>query len=398
MSKRGREDLEGDAAAEAAHALGAAARRGAAAGLADKLRALERAAALVDPSDGLYTAQVALVDADAAFYLAKLLADESEAVQVAAARLVAALCALSAPAAARLAAGPLPGLESTVAKVQLNPVQGEFVDAGAVALLVPWLHAPDHGSGGRARAEAAADALAALTRHHHGAKLAALEALASALAGGALAAAEPLELLVEGMDCSSAAARGALSSARGAALAALRAPAAPPHARVAALNLLGMLAERGGEGAAAELRADGAAPVLARHLTYGLLPARDAAARALWLVARGDCDGVLCAGGEVGAQAGELAAQLRALLREAADEEEARKREEDGAAAGARDSPPPPSLPAWAHGSGANAEAPDEVCNAEEVAALLAALVARHPELGGGGDGLVPRRTSCVVM
>ncbi len=398
MSKRGREDLEGDAAAEAAHALGAAARRGPA-GLADKLRALERAAALVDLSDGLYTAQVALVDADAAFYLAELLADESEAVRVATARLVAALCALSAPAAARLAPGPLPGLESTVAKVQLNPVQGEFVDAGAVALLVPWLHAPDHGSGGRARAEAAADALAALTRHHHGAKLAALEALAGALAGGALAAAEPLELLVEGMDCSSTAARGALSSARGAALAALRAPAAPPRARVAALNLLGTLVERGGERAAAELRADGAAPVLARHLTYGLLPARDAAARALWLVSRGDRDGVLGAGGEVGAQAGELAAQLRALLRDAADEEEAHERaENEEDAAGARGSPPPPGSPAWTHGSGANAEAPDEVCNAEEAAALLAALVARHPELGGVDGGLVPRRTSCVVM
>lgn len=84
-------------------------------------QALDKVIALVDPGDDTYTTQRALVDGDAAFYLTELLADASVAPR--AAEAVAALTAHSAAARARLAAGPLMGLDSSVERVSLNPCQ-----------------------------------------------------------------------------------------------------------------------------------------------------------------------------------------------------------------------------------------------------------------------------------
>lgn len=77
--------------------------------------------ALIDPSDEQYNVQRALVDGDAAFYITELLSDPSANVR--AAEAVAAVCRHSAPSMARLAAGPLVGLDSSVERVSLNPCQ-----------------------------------------------------------------------------------------------------------------------------------------------------------------------------------------------------------------------------------------------------------------------------------
>ena len=91
--------------------------------LSPTCQALERVIALVDPADEVYSVQRALVAGDAAFYLTELLSDPAPHVAVRAAEAVAALCRHSAPARARLAGGPLMGLDSKVERVSLNPVQ-----------------------------------------------------------------------------------------------------------------------------------------------------------------------------------------------------------------------------------------------------------------------------------
>lgn len=97
------------------------------------LQALERLLALVDPADEAYSVQRALVAGDAAFYLTELLSDPAPHVAVRAAEAVAALCRHSAPARARLAGGPLMGLDSKVERVSLNPVQ-----SGGAARVACW--------------------------------------------------------------------------------------------------------------------------------------------------------------------------------------------------------------------------------------------------------------------
>lgn len=104
-------------------------------------QALDKVLALVDPSDDMYSSQRALVDGDAAFYLTELLADPSVAPR--AAEVVAQLCAHSAAARARLASGPLIGLDASVERVSLNPCQaGAWVAAGAGCW---WLRLPLRG-------------------------------------------------------------------------------------------------------------------------------------------------------------------------------------------------------------------------------------------------------------
>lgn len=93
--------------------------------------------ALIDPADETYSVQRALVAGDAAFYLTELLSDPSPHVAVRAAEAVASLCQHSVPARARLAGGPLMGLESKVERVSLNPVQ-----SGEAWQLLPGLVGP----------------------------------------------------------------------------------------------------------------------------------------------------------------------------------------------------------------------------------------------------------------
>lgn len=156
------------------------------------LQALERVNALIDHGDDVYANQIALIDADSAFHCIELLGDESEAVAVRAARVVARLTDHSAAAKARLQSGPTIGVDTTLTRVLLNPVQGDFVDGGAVQALVPWLFCSTE-----AKVDAALEALGALTSLHHGGKMAYLAALVESLRAGKVKALEPLDDLVD---------------------------------------------------------------------------------------------------------------------------------------------------------------------------------------------------------
>jgi hypothetical protein len=95
---------------------------------------LDKVISLVDPSDDQYTVQRALVDGEAAFYITELLSDPTAGTR--AAEAVAAVCRHAAPSMARLAAGPLMGLDSSVERVSLNPCQAGASAWGEWALRV----------------------------------------------------------------------------------------------------------------------------------------------------------------------------------------------------------------------------------------------------------------------
>lgn len=100
--------------------------------------------ALVDPSDEGYAAQRALVDGDAAFFVTEMLVPSDLAVAGRAAETVAVLTQHSAHARARLASGPLVGLDSSVERVSLNPCQAGAYrgDGGVRAALLAGSRAP----------------------------------------------------------------------------------------------------------------------------------------------------------------------------------------------------------------------------------------------------------------
>ncbi|EFN56036.1 hypothetical protein CHLNCDRAFT_145475 [Chlorella variabilis] len=382
--KRSRDD-EGEVE-EALHQLQGTLERG----FEHKLRALDKVISLIDPSDDQYVIQRALVNGDAAFYVTELLADATAGAK--AAEAVAAVCRHAAPSMARLATGPLVGLDSSVERVSLNPCQSDFVDSGAVAALVPMALQRSE-----AAREAAAEALAALCSFNQEGKLAYLEGLVQALTqqqqlevrptGGCsrrelplvfapvgAATLELLDALIDGMECGGEAAAQQLDLLLVPLLAELRAGRGRPASQ-AAVSLLGTLCERRPE-LAAELRAAGAVAGVAQHLLHGSQEVQDVAARALWLLAKDDKKCLAAEQGLLGCEASALARMLVQLI-EVADAEEARQREEEdgGAGSGAEG-----DAPGGAAGVVGGPPAAD-ICHAEEASALLKALAAAHPEV-----------------
>ncbi|KAL4451624.1 hypothetical protein ABPG75_007286 [Micractinium tetrahymenae] len=366
MGKRDREDALDPAVEDALVALQSTLERG---GGELKLRALDKVIALVDPADDLYTIQKALVQNDAAFFITELLSDPQAAPRAADA--VAALCRHSAPALARLAAGPLVGLDSSVERVALNPCQADFVDSGAVAPLVPLLVARQ-----QAAREAAAEAVAALCSYHQDGKLAYLEGLVQLLQRGPqpedLAQVyELLEAAIDGMECGGEQAVQQLDLLLPPLLGGLRGRGRP--ASLAALGLLGTLCEKHGA-AAEELRAAGAGAAVAQHLLTGSQQVQDAAARALWLLAKRERACLSGQAGQLGCDPAELAKALIRLL-EVAEAQEAQREAEEGSAA--EEGASPRAFPWAAEQGGAEAE----VCHAEEASQLLRALAAHYPDV-----------------
>jgi hypothetical protein len=177
MSKRTRYEQADSEVYEAAHQLEGALSRG----QDSKLQALDMAIGLVDHADETYTAQRALVDADAVFFLVELLQDASDAVSLKAAQAVRLITQHSAPAIARLSAGPLLGLDSTVSRVLLNPVQAAFIDCNVAHTLVDWLLGrQEH------KKREALDTMSALCSYNHDGKVAFLERLTHAFCAGQL--------------------------------------------------------------------------------------------------------------------------------------------------------------------------------------------------------------------
>lgn len=365
MGKRDREVALDPAIEDALVALQSTLERG---GSELKLRALDKVIALVDPADDRYTAQKALVGNDAAFFVTELLADPQAAPR--AAEAVAALCRHSAPALARLAAGPLAGLDRSVERVALNPCHADFVDSGAMAQLVPMLLARQE-----AAREAATEAVAALCSYHQEGKLAYLESLVQLLQHGPQAEALPqvyelLEAAIDGTECNGEQAAQQLDLLPPLLLADLRCRGQP--ASLALLGLLGTLCEKR-DAAADELRAGGALASVAQHLLQGPQQVQDSAARALWLLARGDRRCLSAQAGQLACDPAELA-QAAIRLLEAAEAQEAQREadeEDDGAEGGGS-----PRPPAWAAERGG---ADVEVCHAEEASQLLQVLASHHP-------------------
>jgi uncharacterized protein YidB (DUF937 family) len=347
-------------------------------------QALDRILELIDPHDDLYVAQKALCAADAAFFVVELLADSSDAVKLRAASVTARMAAHSAATLSRLQGGVLLGLDSSLSHALLNPVQQDLVDSGAAAALVPWLH-----SGHGAKAVAAGEALAALTSFFRDGKLAALEALAAALQAGHWQVLDPMQTLIDGLECGAGDALRLLEAALPSLLAALRDPAADTAAD--ALTLLGTVCEKAPH-LVAQLRADGAVPLVAQHLLQGSLAAQDAAAHALRLLTRsGPAAETFGPGGELGPSARALALRLQCLITAANVEEEARA-EEDAAPRAKRGESPPAD---YDHGDPPRLLA--DICYGEDAEALLRELSAANPDIEVAQDAL-HRPTACSVM
>ncbi|PSC76977.1 peptidase S8 [Micractinium conductrix] len=338
-----------------------------------KLRALDRIIALVDPSDDSYTVQKALLAGDAAFFIVELLSDATAG--AAAAEAVAAVTRHAAPTLARLTAGPLVGLDSSVERVALNPCQSDFVDSGALSSLVPMLFARQE-----AAREAATEAVAALCSFHQEGKLAYLEGLVGALLQGAQPEALPhlLELLdsaIDGMEVGSDAATQQVELLLPALAAELQGAAARPTAP-AALALAATVCEKHAP-AAEELRRGGAVAAVARHLLQGPLAAQDAAARLLWLLARGERRCLATAEGQLGCEPLALAQVLSRLLEMAEEQARAREEESDGEGNDGQEGDASAGAALASSRDAGNAAA--EVCHEEEAAQLLRALAVANP-------------------
>ncbi|KAG7667480.1 hypothetical protein Ndes2526B_g03485 [Nannochloris sp. 'desiccata'] len=426
-NKRGRDNIEDDDVSTAAMELGATLGRG----LEMKLRALNRLRGLIDRHDDLYINQRALADADCAFHLVELLQDESDAVAVRSARVIASMTDHSAPAKAKLQNGPLIGLESSVAKVMLNPVQEDFLQAGAIPLLVGWLPLPVP-----QKNEVALQALTNLSSYNHEGKVAYLEALVDVVASGKYHCLEHLDDLIDGLHSTFS---GGSSSSSGddsilqlcekVSQSVIQAAKLPGQVGEKAVAVLGTLCEHVPE-LAKELRTttaggcseSGIVSLVAKHLLLGSIQAQDTAARTLWYLTLGD-ENIFGPDGPLASQVEAIASVLRALVeRSAKDEEEEDARidlrrnsvdyhdsnkdggEDDRGEVGGgsyhsrRSSYGGGGVDGFGPGLAAAAAVIEEVCFAEEAQRLLKAVIACNPELRIESGDISDKGASCCMM
>jgi len=389
---------------------------------------LTRLRELLDHHDDLYINQTALVDADCAFHLVELLQDESDAVAVRSAQVIAFMTEHSAPAKAKLQSGPLIGLESSVSKVMLNPVQDDFIHAGAIPLLVGWLALPVH-----QKSDAALQALTNLSSYNHEGKVAYLEALVEVVASGEFQCLEHLDDLIDSLHSN----LSGISSSSGdgtifklyekVSLSVIQATKLPGQIGEKAVALLGTLCEHAPE-LAKELTTaaggeTGVIHLVTRHLLLGSIQAQDTAARTLWYLTLGDQD---CLGpnGPLSSQIEAIAGVLRALVRRSVhDEEEEDARDDlrrnsvdyhDLHNNGGEDNRGAVGCGSYhsrgsSFGGGgvesfgpglaaADAAVIEEVCFAEEAQQLLKAVIACNPELKIESSDVLNKGTSCCMM
>jgi len=389
---------------------------------------LNRLRDLLDRHDDLYINQKALVGADCAFHLVELLQDESDAVAVCSAKVITSMAEHSALAKAKLQSGPLIGLESSVAKVMLNPVQDDFIHAGAIPLLVAWLPLPVP-----QKSDAALQTLTNLSSYNHEGKVAYLEALVDVVASGEYQCLEHLDDLIDSLHSTFSGGSGTgdgtiLKLYEKVSLSVIQATKIQGQVGEKAVAVLGTLCEHAPE-LAKEFRTtnvaaggdSGVINLVAKHLLFGSIQAQDTAARSLWYFTLGDQE---CLGpnGPLSSQIEAIAGVLRALVeRSAKDEEEEdartdlRRKSADyqelyndddeysrgavgggmyhsrGSSYGGGESFGP-GVPA------AGAAVIEEVCYAEECAMLLKAVIACNPESRIESSDVLDKGTSCCVM
>lgn len=375
------------------------------------------------------------MDADCAFHLVELLQDESDAVAVKSANVIALMTDHSAPAKAKLHNGPLIGLENSVSKALLNPIQGEFTDAGAIPLLVAWLPLPIP-----QKTDAALQALTTLSSYNHEGKVAYLEALVDVIASGqAYQCLEHLDDLIDSLQSNFSSSNiddTVLQLYEKVSISVIQAIRnIPDHIGEKAVAVLGTLCEHAPE-LAKELRkgtlatdntssgnTGDVANLVTKHLLFGSIQAQDTAARTLWYLTLGDKD-ILGPEGQLAPQIEALAGVLRALVeRSQKDEDEEDERRDDVLRRsgldyndqdqrdysenieGARGYHSRGSSYGGGGGGGGLGAAAggfgplvEEVCFAEEAQQLLKALIVCNPELNIESSESIDKGTSCCIM
>ena len=343
----------------------------------------------------------------------ELLSDESDAVAVRAAHVISRITEHSFPARARLQASPVIGVGTSISKVMLNPIQEDFITAGAVQKLVPWLV-----SSIPQKSDAASTALANITSYNLDGKIACLTALVEVLVAGQYQYLPAFGDIVDGIELSSSSEAleivqkvlepvvQALSVSRG---------------RVAqdAIAVVGTLCEKSPKLAEMlqQVATDPHGNMLAlvvSHLLNGPLQTQDLAARALWFLTSGDVE-FWGPEGQAGSQVVPVSAVLQTLIekneQQDQEEEENENRKYDNNNFDNEDNNeylqrnmPSAAVLRYARtgssdlggdGSDTPAATSEEICYADEAGQLLAAIAECRPELQlSTGQS----KASCCIM
>ena len=166
-------------------------------GIDVKIKALERVRDCIDHGDPMYRNQQILVDNDIVHFVMELLLDEYEAVCVKSASLIAVLTDHCASSKVRLQDGVKLSLENQSCRLQFNPVQSVFIEAGAINVLVPWMF-----DSRPIKSDTAHEAISAITSYNKDGKLNLLEALGQCFESGQLDALDPMDSTIFGMEIS----------------------------------------------------------------------------------------------------------------------------------------------------------------------------------------------------
>eukprot|EP00890_Picochlorum_soloecismus_P005919 jgi/Picsp_1/6328/NSC_03677-R1_hypothetical protein CHLNCDRAFT_145475 [Chlorella variabilis] len=167
-------------------------------GIDVKMKALERVRDCVDHGDPMYRNQQILVENDVVHYVMELLVDdEYEAVCVKSASLIAVLTDHCASSKVRLQDGVKLSLENQSCRLQFNPVQSVFIEAGAIDVLVPWMF-----DSRPIKSDTAHEAISAITSYNKDGKLNLLESLGQCLESGQLDALDIMDSTIFGMEIS----------------------------------------------------------------------------------------------------------------------------------------------------------------------------------------------------
>lgn len=166
-------------------------------GIDVKIKSLERVRDCIDHGDSTYRNQQILVESDIVHYVMELLLDRSEAVCVKSASLIAVLTEHCASSKARLQDGVKLSLENQSCRLQFNPVQSVFIDAGAIDVLVPWMF-----DSRPIKSDTAHEAISALTSYNKDGKMNLLGSLGQCLESGQLDALDAMDSTIFGMETS----------------------------------------------------------------------------------------------------------------------------------------------------------------------------------------------------
>lgn len=156
------------------------------------LQALDRVKSCIDHADPNYRNQLIMVEADVSHVLLELLQDETEAVAVRSASVIAAMTDHCASSKVRLQSG-VTALENQSCNILFNPVQDYFLDA--IPILVLWTL-----DFRLIKSDTAHEALGNITSFNKTGKVALIESLCSSIDQGKVGVIELLDRTLAVMD------------------------------------------------------------------------------------------------------------------------------------------------------------------------------------------------------